>query len=586
MRKSVLATVLSFGFILSLSSPANPVNSFQKIQDTAVNRLYQAYQYQATSDLIAAKLAKGGDQANSDLQLYYYNTLSMVHMRLNNLDSAKNCAYRSIKIASKSMDSALVSDAWKVMSYAYNKSGQLDSALYFTDKLLNYSKRVGDKRQYRNALSSMGTILNQNQRPGNALKYYQEANQVTAEIGDTSSFALSNYNLGLTFQKLKQYDSCFYYLQKAVLVAEKRKQSDLLFYVYGSMAESYLATGQKKEWEKYLLKTNSIAISIGNTQFQAMCFSTLATNAFTEENFTGAIKYGLKADSLLKINPYHVLQMNVDSLMYAACSKLSRFSEALAWHENFVKMKEKVIGENQEALLNKLMVEYGTREKNLMISKQNSEIRNKNIELQLLSLLLLITVISVALLTNYIIRIRRNRESLYLKEKYLDEQIEEIAQYKNSLTKSGTTDEAPDQAEDKSPLEKSAENPTPRFSLYLQLRELLEATKLYLDPELNQQTLIAMLGTNKKYLYQAIAGYGEENFCSLINRYRVDESKRLIEHNLSTGSSPNIEAIYLASGFHSAPSFYRIFKQHTGLTPMEYSSEALKQMKKAVNVAR
>ncbi|MEI6276392.1 MAG: helix-turn-helix domain-containing protein [Prolixibacteraceae bacterium] len=581
MRKFAVAAALSFDLLFSLSVTAYPANSSQNIQDTAVARLFHAYQYLAASDLIAAKLAKGDVKAGSDLQLYYFNTLSMAQIRLNHLDSAKNCAYRSMKIASKSKDSTLVSDAWKVMSYAYNRCGQLDSALYFTNKLLDYSKRAGDDKQYRNALSSMGTILNQNKRPGDALKYYKEANQVTTSIRDTASFALCQYNLGLTFQVLKQYDSCFYYLNKAVLLAEKGKQSDLLFYTYGALSECYIDLGQKEESKRFLLKANSIAIKIGNLQFLAMGYSNLARIALNEENFKVVIQYGLKADSLLKKNPYQVLQMNVDSMMYTACSKLSRSTEALEWYVDFVKIKEKVIGEKQTALLNKMMVEYGTREKNLTISKQNAEIRDRKIQLRLLSLLLLITVFSIALMFRYFIKIRRHRESLYHKEKYLDQQLTEMAQYKHFLLKSGMDDGTSDQSDVHVLLEETVLNPSFRLPLYQQLRELLETRKLYLDPELNQQTLITMLGTNKKYLYQALAGYGEENFRSLINRYRVDESKRLIEQSIGMDSTQDMTTVYQAAGFNSAASFYRIFKNLTGLTPAEYANEARKELKKS-----
>ncbi len=583
MRKSALATALSFILLISLIGTVYPQSSTRKLQDTAVDRLFRSYQYQAVSELIAVKLARGGVKAGSDLQLYYFNTLSMAQLRLNHFDSAKNYAYRSMKIASRSTDSALISEAWKVMSYAYNRSGQLDSALYFTKKLLNYSYRAGDQRQCRSALSSMGTILNQNKRPAEALKYFREANQIILKIRDTSSYALSHYNLGLTFQALKQYDSCFYHLHKAVLLAEETKQVDILFYVYGSMAESYLELGQKDKSKKYLLKANEIALKLGNLQFQAMSYSTLASSAIKEQDYTGAIRYGLKADSLLKINPYPVLQMNVDSIMYAACSKLSRSAEALKWYLDFAKIKEKLIGENQAEQLNKMMVEYGTREKNLQISKQNVVLSKNKIQLRLLSLLLLLTVFFIALLFRHIVKIRKHRESLYQKEKYLDEQIAEIVQYRQFMPMAGTANVSDAQANVEDLVEADVENPSNRYFLNLQLRELLETRKLYLDPELNLQTLITMLGTNKKYLYQAITGYGNENFRSLINRYRVDESKRIIENSLGIASMPEMTSVYSASGFNSAASFYRIFKYHTGLTPAEYANEARKELKKAEN---
>jgi AraC-like DNA-binding protein len=156
-----------------------------------------------------------------------------------------------------------------------------------------------------------------------------------------------------------------------------------------------------------------------------------------------------------------------------------------------------------------------------------------------------------------------------------------MAHYKYFLQRSGTADGAQKQGNDKTLLEETVEAPSPRYPLYLQLRELLEARKLYLDPELNLQTLITLLGTNKKYLYQAIAGYGEENFRSLINRYRVDESKKLIEQSIGIDSTQDMTTVYQAAGFNSAASFYRIFKILTGLTPAEYAIEAKKELKKS-----
>ncbi|MFZ4572630.1 MAG: tetratricopeptide repeat protein, partial [Bacteroidales bacterium] len=174
------------------------------VQDTIVERLFGEGQYRMVSVRIAGELKKQNSSSGSDLRLYYYNRLSMACFRLNNFDSSMICARQALQLSSGSKDSTLISDAWKVMSYSFNRLGKLDSAIYFTNKLMNYSKRAGNDHQYRNSLVSLGTILMQNQRPSEALKNFREANRINKKMNDTASFVYDYFNIGLVHLKLKQ----------------------------------------------------------------------------------------------------------------------------------------------------------------------------------------------------------------------------------------------------------------------------------------------------------------------------------------------------------------------------------------------
>jgi len=109
--------------------------------------------------------------------------------------------------------------------------------------------------------------------------------------------------------------------------------------------------------------------------------------------------------------------------------------------------------------------------------------------------------------------------------------------------------------------------------LYIELRDVFDKQKLCLDPELNIKTVIKILGTNQKYLYQAISENSENNFRSFLNRYRVDEAKRIIEQKIRMKEELNLSDIFSSAGFNSPVSFYRAFKSVTGLTPKEYATE-------------
>ena len=109
---------------------------------------------------------------------------------------------------------------------------------------------------------------------------------------------------------------------------------------------------------------------------------------------------------------------------------------------------------------------------------------------------------------------------------------------------------------------------------------MMEKQKLYLDTELNVKSIISLLGTNKTYLYQAISRNTSENFRVMINRYRINEAKRIIEDGVVRSSVFDSTSIYSAAGFNSSVSFFRAFKLYTGLTPKEYANETRKDSMK------
>jgi AraC-like DNA-binding protein len=96
--------------------------------------------------------------------------------------------------------------------------------------------------------------------------------------------------------------------------------------------------------------------------------------------------------------------------------------------------------------------------------------------------------------------------------------------------------------------------------------------------------VIKILGTNQKYLYHAINENSDSNFRSFLNRYRVDEAKRIIEQKIQKAEYLNLSEIYVKAGFNSSVSFYRAFKHITGLKPKEYVSEVRNTLPKTANV--
>ena len=567
---------LFIGFEGALSFPVS--SEVSPFTDTTVERMMNHFLFRESGAEIIRKLKMtSGNEV--DRQLYYHNKLSLAQLRLRNIDSALAMARISFSLIPRSNDSVLITDAWKILSYAYNNAGNLDSALFYTQLMLVYAERKGDEKQMRNALVSMATIMNQNGQFNQALKYNRSASALTRKIEDTLNYALAGYNLGLTFQNLRQNDSSVFYLKQAMEAAIHTRQIDLLIYIYGALADLYLNTGNETERKKYLLLAKTEAEKIGNNQFLAMLTSNLMQGALEKKSYTEAIRYAEEARVHLSKQPYPVLQVRVDSMSWAAYSGVGNLTRAMECLIAFHRGKEKLVSGEQKEQLEKMMLTLNVKEKDLTIANQKLDITSNKRRIEVLSLVVVIALLVSVALFVYFLSMRSFRRQLYRKEKELDQFAADVRNWMEwKTTRQEPTEE---QIVSSEPVEDSQQNDFQlQASLFTELREVFDKQKLYLDPELNLKAVIKILGTNKKYLYKAISENSVSNFRSFINRYRVDEAKRIMENGMQNNQPVNLSEMYTSAGFNSTTSFYRAFKQVTGLTPKDYVNETRKEARK------
>lgn len=107
--------------------------------------------------------------------------------------------------------------------------------------------------------------------------------------------------------------------------------------------------------------------------------------------------------------------------------------------------------------------------------------------------------------------------------------------------------------------------------LYQNIVHYLENEKIYLDKQLNLNKLSALLCTNNSYTSNIINTFFRCNLKTLLNRYRVEHAKRLLNE-----SSCAISELPDRCGFLSRSTFYAAFLKFEGVTPTEYRQEILR----------
>lgn len=100
------------------------------------------------------------------------------------------------------------------------------------------------------------------------------------------------------------------------------------------------------------------------------------------------------------------------------------------------------------------------------------------------------------------------------------------------------------------------------------LLRYMEEKKPYLEERLTLSGLAQSIGMTRNNLSGLINSKAGENFYQFINKYRIDEVKKIFKDPVKKNYT--ILAMAYEAGFASKSSFHNIFKKFTGLTPTEY----------------
>jgi len=100
------------------------------------------------------------------------------------------------------------------------------------------------------------------------------------------------------------------------------------------------------------------------------------------------------------------------------------------------------------------------------------------------------------------------------------------------------------------------------------LLDLFVNEAIFKDPNLKITQVSELLHTNRTYISKHINTEFSCTFSDFVNRYRIEEAKRLLTSESSKGYSLNY--ISEKSGFGSMGSFMRVFRDFEGITPGQY----------------
>lgn len=101
------------------------------------------------------------------------------------------------------------------------------------------------------------------------------------------------------------------------------------------------------------------------------------------------------------------------------------------------------------------------------------------------------------------------------------------------------------------------------------ITRLMEERKLFQKSDLKVSDIAAELGTNSRYISDCIKSFKDSSFTQFVNACRVEYAMQLMRNY----PDKKMMQVCMESGFSNETTFFRAFKNYTGLTPNEWKSE-------------
>lgn len=259
-------------------------------------------------------------------------------------------------------------------------------------------------------------------------------------------------------------------------------------------------------------------------------------------------------------------------LLLSACyDRLGEPKEALEYYKKYTAESFRLYNEDKERTEKELMVRYETE-------KRNKELAQKNMLLQkeqnrVMALVGITFVVLIVVLLFYINYRRKNRlykqivrESVdwLAKERQFSKRIaEQEKQLQELIGKVGAVDGGRYSG--------SSLNKDSQQELFGRLERLMQNDQVYKNSLFTREKMAELLGTNRTYLSQTINEQTGLTFTHYMNKYRIEEARRILA---DPQDDTPIKAIAADLGFSSVTTFYTLFKAAVQMSPDQYRKHA------------
>ena len=435
-------------------------------------------------------------------------------------------------------------------SYEIKAGFDYPAALAHLTDALNWYREDGNEVNTCNALYNICMIYFF-RRDTVGLKYARQALEISADSPE-DPYLLCTADVVMAMMLLIKgdYTNAERYALEAKGIADKERYTLVDSRIYMVLGEAALQRGDIK-----------IAGELLEKGFCA------ARNSDPDFYFELALPYGrmliesgryLEAGEFLSETLRTVNKNNNIRYRYRILELLSELYEAQGeipaaynYYKSAASSRDSIMNVDKETSFNNLLDLYGKA------SLQNI-IRKRQYDMYVTIFICILSILTGAFFFyRYVRQSRLNKELVQRNQEYL-KRSEMLRKYLKPETSSANNESADEE-------------------LFGKLERLMREEHAYRSNDISLDKLASLLGSNRTYISRVINRYADKTFWGYVNMYRIAEATEILS---DLDLNIQIKNIYETLGYNSAASFFRVFREETGISPSRYREEVRKMKHK------
>lgn len=275
---------------------------------------------------------------------------------------------------------------WKAITY--HAIGQLDKAMEWYTKTLEYSQRIGYANMENNANIGIAAFYLSNNQYDKALLYYDRVIEVSKRNNFTQALATVYSNKATTIFRMNEHlpnpkhDDCIVFYKLAIETAEKVGDTAVLIGANLAIGDTYNLIKEYSLSESYFKKVEHY-ITIPNWEYKAASYYANVANSYiAQKKYTESIQNSEKALTVIKKYPNPDLEYQIYQTLSEAYKETKDYAGAYLFHVKYSTLHDSLLTKEKFAASAELEIKYNQAIKDKEIARLNADQKIKQLELE------------------------------------------------------------------------------------------------------------------------------------------------------------------------------------------------------------